>query len=174
MRPLVRLLAPVAAVVLFVLALLPGNTSARASSHVPYYENRTDPVGLLRSYYNAVNRGEYRRAYSYWETPASSLRQSYAQFARGYADTSYVALYTGRTFGEGAAGSTYVSIPTVLVATHTDRSVHRYYGCYVMRHVNPGISTSPEARYWHIYSGHMQVAPAGASIATLLARGCSA
>ena len=85
-----------------------------------------------------------------------------------------MALYTGKTVAEGAAGSTYVSVPAVLVATHTDRSVHRFYGCYVMRRVNPGISTDPESRFWHIYSGHMQVAPAGPSIATLLARGCRA
>ena len=174
MRSLLRLLAPIAAIVLFMLAVVPGQTVARAPSRVRFYENRTDPVGLLRSYYNAVNRREYRRAYGYWENPTSSLRQSYAQFARGYADTSYVALYTGRAFAEGAAGSTYVSVPTVLVATHTDRSVHRFYGCYVMRRVNPGISTSPAARFWHIYSGHMRVAPAGTSIATLLARGCRA
>src|SRR2546427_10242 len=52
------------------------------------YDNRASPIDLLASFYNAVNRQEYARAYGYWETPPSS----YDQFAAGYANTAAVQL----------------------------------------------------------------------------------
>ena len=52
------------------------------------YDNPNSPVDLLASYYNAIDRQEYQRAYGYWEMPPSS----YDQFAQGYADTASVEL----------------------------------------------------------------------------------
>jgi hypothetical protein len=48
------------------------------------YAERSTPVDLLASFYNAINRREYQRAYGYWETPPSL----YDQFVQGYADTA--------------------------------------------------------------------------------------
>ena len=47
------------------------------------FEDVDSPVGLLASYYNAINRQDYQRAYGYWETPA----EPFDQFASGFADT---------------------------------------------------------------------------------------
>src|SRR3954452_8440770 len=46
------------------------------AGETPFYENRTDPVAALKSYYNAINRKEYERAYSYFDgapNPAPSV-----------------------------------------------------------------------------------------------------
>jgi hypothetical protein len=139
---------------------------------VPFFENVNDPVGLLQSYYNAINRREYERAYSYWESPgtsASSVPPAYPQFVQGYATTASVALTTSMTSGQGAAGSTFVDIPTVLVATSTNRTRQTFYGCYTLRRVNPGIGAGST---WHIYNARIKNAPANTSVNSLLAQGC--
>ena len=51
---------------------------------IPSYASQDSPAEVLASFYNAINRQEYQRAYSYWETPPSS----YPEFAQGYADTA--------------------------------------------------------------------------------------
>ena len=155
-------------------SLNPAGAPAQAAPRPPRYENRNDALGLLRSYYNAVNRQEYRRAFNYWESNAFAPTfnaAAYRRFVQGYANTVSVALQTGASRSEGAAGSIYTSIPTVLVATHTDGTVHRFSGCYVMRRTRVP-SSNPESAFWHIYSAQMRVTPAGVAASTLLARGC--
>lgn len=144
-------------------------------SQVPFYEDRTDAVAMLQSYYNAINRREYQRAYSYFSgapNPPPSLAPPYDQFVQGYADTRAVQLIVGPPMVQGAAGSLYASIPAVIVATHTDGSLHTFYGCYVARRVNSGISPNPDDELWRINSAKLAVAPANTSITTLLAQGC--
>ncbi len=36
------------------------------SNQQPYLDDRSTPIQVLKSYYNAINRQEYVRAYSYW------------------------------------------------------------------------------------------------------------
>ena len=92
------------------------------------YENQNSPVELLASYFNAVNLREYERAYRYWQTPPGKLED----FARGYADTASVQLIVQPpTHIEGAAGSVYAQVPTVIAARHRDGSEHFFSGCYV-------------------------------------------
>jgi hypothetical protein len=46
----------------------------------------------ILSYYNAINRHEYARAYGYWETPGApnGVTPVFADFVRGYANTASV------------------------------------------------------------------------------------
>src|SRR5205085_1820450 len=97
------------------------------------YDTRTSPVDLLASFYNAINRHEYARAYGYWETPPSS----YDQFVAGYADTTAVQLLIAPpTNFQGAAGSSFVGIRSALIATHGDGSQQTFAGCYTARASN--------------------------------------
>jgi hypothetical protein len=135
---------------------------------IPFYEDRNGPVQLLRSFYNAINRKEYPRAYGYWETPQSP----YVEFAQGYATTASVTLLTGTPTFEGAAGSTYSRVPVVLIARQTDGSIRTFSGCYVARRTNPGIDPNPNATLWRLFSAAIQVAPPNVPYATLLAQPC--
>ncbi len=100
--------------------------------------NWNDPAALVSSYYNAVNRREYERAWSYWErtggpnTPPASI----ADFVRGYANTTAVDVTTGPVRGEGAAGTIYFPVPAVLAARQTDGAVARFFGCYLLTRTN--------------------------------------
>lgn len=141
---------------------------------LPFFENVNDPVELLQSYYNAINRREYERAYSYWESPGTSANSTppvYTQFVKGYATTASVALTTGMTSGQGAAGSTFVDVPVVLVATNTNRTRQTFYGCYTVRRVNPAIAAGTT---WHIYTARIKNAPANAGVNALMGQGCKA
>ena len=160
---------------------MPSPTSALSSPTVPPtaslttpveqpYDDRGDPVRLLASYYNAINRREYQRAWGYWENPPNP---SYKDFVQGYAETASVLLVVRPpTRFEGAAGSVYVGVPTLLVATHFDGSQHNFVGCYVARRANPDIEGAPTDRGWSLYRAMITATPGNTADATLLAQAC--
>jgi len=108
--------------------------SDTAWSQSAYVDDRSDAAALVHSLYNAVNRKEYARAWSYFaQPPAASLEQ----YAAGYADTESVEVLTGTPGEEGAAGSIYYQVPTVIDVTTTparDRKI--FAGCYIVRQSN--------------------------------------
>ena len=58
-----------------------------------YLDDRSGPVEVLASLFNAVNRKEYVRAYSYWENAGTNPEVApFDQFQKGYAETESVQL----------------------------------------------------------------------------------
>ena len=126
-------------------------------------DDRDDPVSTLASYYDAINSRNYRRAYRYWESPASS----YDEFVRGFADTNRVRLLIEpRTRPEGAAGSLYTELTTILVATTRAGNERVFAGCYVLRRSNV------RDRGWQIYRADVSTVPSNGRISRLLSQGC--
>ncbi|MFT3972040.1 MAG: hypothetical protein QM699_00760 [Amaricoccus sp.] len=121
----------------------------------PYLDDRSDPAALVRSYYNAVARHEYARAYGYLETPPD-----YPAFSAGYADTATVGIALGPVTTEGAAGSIYGTVPVAVRATSASGAVTTFAGCYTTRQVQPSIQ-EPPFRPIGITAGHL--APVGAA-----------
>lgn len=134
------------------------------------FDNVNSPVELLTSYYNAIGRQEYRRAYRYWRNPP----QPYNSFANGFSDTSSVQLIVQPPTEIGAAaGSLYAAVPTVLVAKHTDGSTHTYAGCITTRKSNLQPPDDPQAGGWSLYSARLSEVSNNTNIAAQLARACS-
>jgi hypothetical protein len=134
-------------------------------SSIPSYASQDSPAEVLASFYNAINRYEYQRAYGYWENPPSP----YDQFAQGYADTASVQLIVQPpTFIDAGAGNLHAAIPTVLVATRRDGSQQRFGGCYVTHKAN----IQPDI--WHLSQAQIAPIDASASIPALLAQACAA
>ncbi|MBP0617284.1 hypothetical protein [Jiella mangrovi] len=106
-----------------------------------YLDDRSTPESLIRSLYNAINRHEYLRAWSYFSD--ESGRPDFAAFQKGYETTGGVKLKLGDPLSEGAAGSIYTSIPTVIESTGTDGAVRVFSGCYVTRFVQPANQATP-------------------------------
>jgi hypothetical protein len=132
----------------------------------PAYEERGDPVQLLASYFNAINLGDYARAWGYWENPPNP---DFTDFQNGYADTDSVFLVVRPPVSyDGAAGSAYGQVPSIMLATHTDASQHNFLGCYVARSPNLG----PDAGVWSLNNAAVQALPGGAVNAVLLAGAC--
>ncbi|MFD2239217.1 hypothetical protein [Aureimonas populi] len=118
---------------------------APAGDAVPdYRDDRSTPEALIASLYNAVERKEYLRAWSYFrEEPG---RPDAETFAAGYADTAHVRVRTGTGTSEGAAGSIFFSLPAVVEATGTDGAPTVYAGCYELRLVQPVNQIEPPFR----------------------------
>lgn len=126
-------------------------------------DDRNDPIATLAAYYDAINAKDYRRAYGYWQTPA----QSFEQFARGFADTERVrVLIEPSTRLEGAAGSSYAEISTIVVANTRFGSERIFAGCYVMRRSNV------QDNGWQIYRADLSNSPSNARLTRLLSQGC--
>jgi len=114
-------------------------------------------LGVVRSYYAAVSRHDYRAAYALWHG-----RQSYRQFRRGYAHTIRVAVTPIPPFeSEGAAGSVYVDIKVRVDAVLRSGRHQHFVGTYTLRRVNDVPGSTAAQRHWHIEAAHLLPVPAG-------------
>jgi heat shock protein HslJ len=126
-------------------------------------DDRTDPLTTLASYYDAINANDYRRAYRFWESPTSSFEQ----FVAGFADTERVRLLVDpKPRLEGAAGSNYAQISTVVVATTRAGADRVFAGCYTMRRSNV------QDRGWSIYRAEISQVPSSARVSRMLSQVC--
>jgi hypothetical protein len=107
-----------------------------------YIDNRSDPVDVLRSLYNAINQHEYVRAYSYWENNAPNL-PSLNDFTQGYSTTQSITATFGTVTPDAGAGQIHYTVPTTLVAQQTDGTSQTFVGCYVLHISNPDIQAAP-------------------------------
>ena len=121
-----------------------------------YVDDRSTPEAVISSFYNAISRHEYARAWSYYEDGQGVPK--FDAFVTGYQDTASVNVTFGQSAEEGAAGSTYWTLPVSLDATDT-KGKHSYFaGCYTLRLANPAIQAEPPFRPLHIVEGHLKTA----------------
>ena len=136
--------------------LAPGLVSKAAASSPPpvdqsasdYRDDRSTGALLIRSLYNAINRHEFLRAWSYFGEAANP--PSFEDFAKGYEKTDHVRLKLGRVREEGAAGSTFTNVPAAIEAIDRDGKKTVFSGCYVTRLVQPAIQETPPFAPLHI------------------------
>ena len=146
--------------IFFLLTLLLSGGAASAQEQSPYQDDRSTPEAVVSSYYDAVNRGEYARAYSYF---GSADAPAYQAWEAGYHDTGTVEVRFGKAESEGAAGSTYYTLPVALDAAAKNGLEHRYFtGCYTLRLVQPAVQTPP-FQGMHIVDAKLKEAPEPAS-----------
>jgi hypothetical protein len=131
-----------------------------------YLDNRSTPEALVRSLYNAINRHEYARAYSYFSEPPAKDVDAYA---KGFADTAQVKLLTGAAGSEGAAGSTYYNLPVAIEAVDKKGGSKVYAGCYTLRLADPTIQAD-QSEPLHIEKGNLK--PAKGSLKEALPTKC--
>lgn len=147
-----------------------------AAGEMPFYEDRTSPTAALVSFYNAIDRKEYQRAYSYFQgapNPDPSLVAPYAQWAQGYSNAAFVTLATGKVVQDAGAGNIYASFPVVVTAKQTDATLQIFAGCYTMHRANTGISENRSDELWSISSANIRGIPDKPDIEALLAQTCA-
>lgn len=133
-------------------------TAAGAQEQAPYVDDRSTPEAVIQSYYSAINRHEYARAYSYF---GRNTAPEYDGWESGYARTGEVGVSFGQVAQEGAAGSIYYTLPVTLDVTPSDGGPHRFFtGCYQLRLAQPTNQTPPFEGI-HIESGDLH--PGGTS-----------
>lgn len=130
---------------------------ALAQSANRYIDDRSTAEAVITSYYNAINRKEYARAYSYFGR--GNAPNSYGPWKAGYANTQSVSVSFGDVESEGAAGSTYYSVP-VFLSVGASSGPSYFSGCYTVRLAQPTIQEPPFAPM-HIENGSLKAARAG-------------
>lgn len=111
------------------------------SAEPDYLDDRSDAAAIVRSFYNAVNRREYVRAWDYFGDAKPA--PSFEEFVAGYRTTERVDLETGAVSREGAAGSVFLGVPVAIRATATDGGVQVFTGCYRLRQVDARVQEPP-------------------------------
>ncbi len=150
---------------------LPWGTSAGRIDAANYVDDRSAGEAVIRSYYNALNRKEYTRAYGYWESGASQL-PAFTPFQAGYANTKSVTLLTKPgTIGAGA-GQTYYSVPAVITASNTDGTTTIFAGCYTLHLGSPNAQATPPFQPVAIQSARIAQAANGSNPSDLLNSTC--
>ncbi|HWJ89020.1 MAG TPA: hypothetical protein VNS12_13200 [Pelagibacterium sp.] len=137
----------------------------------PYYDDRSTAAAVIESLYNAINRQEYLRAWSYFEHPSEqtdqqALQDDFEAFAAGYENTSSVRLLVGPEITEGAAGTIYYALPVAIEATNSDGALESFAGCYTLRQAQPSVQATPPFRPLAIVKGDLQ--PAQGPLETIL------
>jgi len=135
-----------------------------AQDQPAYRDDRSTAEAVISSFYNAIDRQEYARAWSYYEDGQGVPK--FKAFVAGYQTTKSVAVTLGKTAEEGAAGSTYYSVPVSIDAVDTTGKHAYFAGCYTLRLASPSNQAVPPFRPLHIVEGHLKKATgAGASFA---------
>ena len=105
----------------------------RLANYGQHYDNKSGPLNVVASLYDAVNRHDWQRALGDRQQPPG--RPSH--FAAGYAGTRAVAVTAGAPTGAApppAASTTRARV--IIDAVKTDCTLQRFAGCYVVRRSN--------------------------------------
>ena len=134
-----------------------------------------DALRVVQAYYEAIDAGNYPRAYTYWERNGTASQQSYTVFVQGFASTDSVTLATGQAQTNAAAGSVYTEVPVVVFPQQRDGSRQPFCGTYRLRRAN----ASPFDTFgWRINSAATfqtpNVEPGSDTVRRLLNGGCAA
>jgi hypothetical protein len=137
-----------------------------------YIDDRTDPWQVIVSYYNAISRQEYSRAYGYWNDPANMLG-NFTTFANGYADTASVDLVFGPIDAGAGMNQVYYAVPVILKVTNTNTSHVNYAACYMVHSTNAGVYGAPPVDPMIIVQGGATPSDLNAPDASVLATACA-
>ncbi|OSP56440.1 hypothetical protein [Pseudoruegeria sp. SK021] len=132
-----------------------------------YLDDRSSPEQVVRSLYNAINRHEYLRGWSYF---APDDRPDLSGFTAGYTDTAAVTLHVGAVASDGAAGTIYWQVPVAIAAAALDGKVSVFAGCYTLFQPQPAVQAVPPFAPIAIKSGAL--APASGAAEDAVPNGC--
>lgn len=116
-----------------------------------YRDDRSSPQGLIESYYNAINRKEYSRAYSYLEQ--GHREPDFQKFVNGYEKTKSVKVAVREVEPDPGAGQIYWSLPVAIESENENGHKEIFGGCYTVHLSNPSVQGEPTFVPMQIMSG---------------------
>ena len=122
-----------------------------------YIDDRSTPQKLLESYYNAINRKEYVRAYGYYAQDTQEA--NFSNYAKGYETTQSVTIKLGSTEPDPGAGQIYWTLPVAVESTLDDGEKQVYTGCYTISMTNPAMQEVPPFKPMSIRTGTLSKSP---------------
>jgi hypothetical protein len=149
----------------------PGGDSGAAPA---YLDDRSSPSGLVLSLFNAINRKEYMRAYSYWIDPVNNEELgSYEQFKAGYQETNSVQVTLGNVSAGAGAGQRYYAVPVLLKSQTSAGQPQTFVGCYNLHMSNPIFQAEPPYRPMGIRNAYVNPLDPSLDANEQLAAACS-
>ncbi len=136
-----------------------------------YVDNRSGPVEVLQSLFNAINRREYVRAYSYWQSGEPGL-PGLAEFTQGYSNTQAVTATFGLVTPDAGAGQIYYTVPATVWAKQVDGTRQAFVGCYVLHLSSPDIQAAPPFQPLAIKSANVKQVANDADTGPLMNQMC--
>lgn len=137
-------------------ALFGDGEAAREPGCGPLPSSAEAAAAVVRRYYWALDARDYGTAWQLWGSDGQP-GNSYEKFRQGYARTRSVQVTLGQPGPvEGAAGSSYVSIPVTVKARLADGTRQTFSGRYQLRRVNDVNGASAEQRRWHLDSAKLR------------------
>lgn len=130
----------------------PGQAVEADVSKDRFIDDYSSPETLITSLYNAINRREYLRAWSYFRDGAAAPLDDFSQ---GYEQTESVKLKVGSGTSEGAAGSIHYALPVAIEVNRAEGEPVVYSGCYWMTQVQPAAQIDPPYRHLTIGDGKL-------------------
>lgn len=138
----------------------------------PSTHDDDEPAQLLTHYYTALQNMQFGTAYTLWADNGTASQLAYADFVHSIAD-SQATITTGTVQQEGAAGSSYATVPVVVVGVAQDGSPQVRCGTYTTRRA---MVPPFDQLGWRITQADMAVVagaqPDATHIQHLLTQGC--
>ena len=126
---------------LMILAWLMFRAVSALAGEPAYLDERSNALQLISSYFNAINRHEFARAWSYWREGMPGV--TYKEFVERYNGIISIDFVPGVPVWEGAAGSIYFQVPLALRRNSDNNRPEMLRGCFVVKQVNPKIQDPP-------------------------------
>jgi hypothetical protein len=143
-------------------AIIASVAIAQTEEQPVYLDDRSTPVQLVLSYFNAIDRGEYARAHGYFG-PEDAPGYDGWQFHFDDVVTTEVSF--GQMAQEGAAGSIYYQLPVTVDFEHAEGDHHVERGCINMRWISPANQERPPFQPMYIISADLETASEAPSFA---------
>ena len=120
----------------------------------------SDPADAVHKYYAFLEARDYRHAYAMWGEDGLASKQTYEEFAGGFAQTAHTRVtVTSPVSIEGAAGSSFAEVRVHVDATTTAGELQRFRGAYVVRRVNDVPGATPAQLRWHLDAARLEPVP---------------
>ncbi len=115
--------------------------NATVAQEIEYLDDRSSPQTLIASYFNALNKGDFARAWLYWDNEIEGTNLE--DFVEGYTGVEKIEFKLGHPGSEGAAGSIFTQVPYAMMTLDEDGWTETYQGCFLTRIATPNIQSPP-------------------------------
>lgn len=120
-----------------------------------YLDDRSSPQAVVASLYNAINNGDFARAWSYFD---SNSAPSYTAYIRGFDETEHIEARMGEAILLETESGMAWQVPVVLEARQSDGTMHVFSGCYNIAQAEPRrrppyAPIAIQSGHFHVYDG---------------------
>jgi hypothetical protein len=112
---------------------------------------------VLQHYFALAEQGRFSDAYRLWSDSGRATGESEADFVAGFRQYREFHAEIGAPGGqEGAAGSSYVSVPVQVYGRMADGKAFKALGTMTLRRVNDVPGATSEQLQWRIYKSELK------------------